>query len=92
MVVKNMLGSCIKGDFVEAEKEMAGLFCQGYSAVDVVGTVFRVCKSFDDKAMPESTKLAFIREIGLCHMRIADGMTSKLQLQGLVAKLCKITV
>jgi replication factor C subunit 2/4 len=64
MVVKNMLASCVKGDFEAAEKEICGLWNCGYSAVDVVGTVFRVCKSFDDKQMPEATKLAFIREIG----------------------------
>lgn len=90
LVVKNMLENCIKGDFVNAEQEMLGLFNQGYSALDCIGTVFKVCKTYDDKAMPEATKLAFIREIGMCHMRIADGMTTKLQLQGLVAKLCKL--
>jgi len=91
MVVKKMLAACLEGDFVAAEKEMNGLWNQGYSAVDCVGTVFKVCKTYDDKQMPEAVKLGFIREIGLVHMRIADGVTTKLQLQGLVAKLCKVT-
>jgi len=89
-VVQAILGNCIKGDFVSATVEMEGLWNCGYSAVDVIGTVFKVCKSYDDKLMAESLKLAFIREIGLTHMRIADGVASKLQLQGLAAKLCKI--
>jgi len=89
LTVKHMLEACLKGDFDKAVNEMVGLINQGYAAVDCIGTVFKVCKSFDDKLMPEATKLAFIREIGNTHMRIADGLTSKLQLQGLVARLCK---
>lgn len=91
-VVQEMLAACVEGNYKSAAKQMEGLWNCGYSAVDVVGTVFKVCKSYDDKLMPEPTKLAFIREIGLTHMRIAEGVTSKLQLQGLAAKLCKVSL
>jgi len=64
LVVQKMLEACLEGDFQCANKEMMGLFNQGYSAVDCVGTVFKVCKSYDDKKMPEALKLAFIKEIG----------------------------
>jgi replication factor C subunit 2/4 len=37
----------------------------------------------------EFLKLEFLREIGFCHMRISDGVNSRLQLTGLLAKLCK---
>jgi len=89
-VVKKMLGCCLNGDFAEAHKEICGLYNSGYSAVDLIATVFKVCKVFDDKLMPEATKLAFIRVIGLTHMRIADGVNSRLQLQGMIAKLCTL--
>jgi replication factor C subunit 2/4 len=39
--------------------------------------------------MPEALKLEFLREIGFCHMRIASGVQSLLQLLGLVARLCQ---
>lgn len=55
-------------------------------AVDVITTVFRVIKNYD---MPEFLKLEYIRETGFAHMRIGDGINSRLQLIGLVAKLCK---
>jgi len=40
--------------------------------------------------LPEYLKLEFLREIGFCHMRIGDGVDSRLQLSGLLAKLCKV--
>lgn len=38
----------------------------------------------------EWVKLEFLKEIGFCHMRIGDGVNSRLQLSGMLAKLCKI--
>ena len=38
---------------------------QGYSAVDIIGIIFKVTKNFDETAMPEGLKLAFIRQIGM---------------------------
>lgn len=29
-----------------------------------------------------------LQEVGFCHMRIEDGVNSRLQLSGLLAKLC----
>ena len=37
--------------------------------------------------IPETIKLEFIREIGFTHMRIAEGLNTKLQLLGCVARL-----
>lgn len=39
--------------------------------------------------MMEWLKLEFLKEIGFCHMRIGDGVNSRLQLSGMLAKLCK---
>ncbi len=62
--------------------------CVGYSAFDIIGTLFRVVKNYD---CPEALKLEFIREIGFTHMRIADGVTTLLQLSGLCARLCQLS-
>lgn len=32
------------------------------------------------------------QQIGFCHMRIGDGVNSRLQLSGLLADLCKLTL
>ena len=33
-----------------------------------------------------------LQEVGFCHIRISDGVNSRLQLSGLLAKLCKIAL
>lgn len=33
-----------------------------------------------------------VQEIGFCHMRIGNGVNSRLQLSGLIAKMCKIKI
>ena len=32
------------------------------------------------------------QEIGFCHMRVSDGVNSRLQLSGLLANLCQLTL
>lgn len=38
--------------------------------------------------LQEYLKLEFLREIGFCHLRISEGVDSRLQLAGLLAKMC----
>eukprot|EP00249_Psilotum_nudum_P036657 c8306_g1_i1 orf=221-1222(+) len=73
------------GNIDEAYVGMKQLFDLGYSASDIVTTLFRVVKNYD---MPEFLKLEYIKEVGFAHMRIADGVGTLLQLSGLLAKLC----
>mmetsp|Transcript_11401 Transcript_11401/g.15550 ORF Transcript_11401/g.15550 Transcript_11401/m.15550 type:complete len:344 (+) Transcript_11401:159-1190(+) len=87
LLVGTILSHCSAGQLEEAHEGMKGLWDLGYSSMDIITTVFRVAKNQD---MPEYLKLEFIKEIGFCHMRIADGSTSFLQLCGLLAKLCKV--
>ncbi|TYZ60788.1 hypothetical protein PybrP1_002248 [[Pythium] brassicae (nom. inval.)] len=84
-VVRSIVGHCVAGNIDAAEKEVAALWRTGYSALDIIGTVFRVAKAFE---MDERVKLEFVKEIGATHMCIADGVTSLLQIHGLVARLC----
>lgn len=66
---------------------MVSLWNQGYSAVDILTTIFRVVKNYD---MPEYLKLEFIREVGFTHMKAAAGVSSLLQMAGLIARLCML--
>ncbi|KAF7784050.1 hypothetical protein Agabi119p4_215 [Agaricus bisporus var. burnettii] len=88
IVVQAAIRSCLKGDVDEALGKIKELWDQGYSAVDIVVTLFRVVKTFDE--VPEYTKLEFIKEIGFTHMRILEGVGTLVQLAGLVARLCKM--
>ncbi|CAH0397670.1 unnamed protein product [Chilo suppressalis] len=86
MLIKGMLESCIKQDIHSAYKVIAKLCKLGYAAEDIVSNIFRVSKTVDAS---EEIRLALIREVGLTHMRVADGLTSPLQLAGLLARLCR---
>ncbi len=89
ITMKNILLLCNKGDLTSALSELQGLWHQGYAAIDVIQTMFRVAKGLD--GVEEKRKLDFIREISMTHMRIADGVNSLLQLSGLLARLCRIS-
>jgi replication factor C subunit 2/4 len=84
-VVRSIIEHCTNGNITGAEKEIVALWKTGYSALDIIGTIFRVCKSYD---MNEKVKLEFIKHIGTTHMCIADGVSTLIQLHGLVARLC----
>lgn len=86
LLVKEMLNHCISSNIDEAYKIMSHLWKMGYSAVDIITNIFRVCKNLE---MAEYLKLEFIKEIGYTHMRIVEGVQSLLQMSGLLARLCQ---
>jgi len=88
VTVRAMISGALESNVSQSLEKLTTLWGQGYSAVDIIGIIFKVTKNFDETAMPEGLKLAFIRQIGTVHMRISDGSVSLLQLQGLVSRLC----
>jgi len=90
ILVQAMIRACSKGDINTAMEKLTELWDQGYSAVDIVVTIFRVAKSFDE--LPEYTKLEYIKEIGWTHMRVLEGVGTLVQLGGLMARLCKMNM
>lgn len=88
LLVKDMLNQCVKEDIAKAYKIMAHLWKLGYAPEDMIGNIFKVAKNLDIK---EELKLEFVQEIGLTHLRIAEGVNSLLQLTGLLARLCKLS-
>ncbi|KAL3269310.1 hypothetical protein HHI36_008383 [Cryptolaemus montrouzieri] len=85
MLIKDMLKSCSNGDIRKAYKVIEHLWNLGYAAEDIIKNIFKVTKTMD---MEESLKLAFIKEIGITHLRIADGLCSLIQMSGLLSRLC----
>ncbi|XP_012277717.1 replication factor C subunit 2 [Orussus abietinus] len=89
LIVKDMLEQCVKGNISEAFRRMAHLWSLGYSAEDIITNIHRVCKNV---SMDEMLRLDFLREIGLTHLGIVDGVSSLLQMHNLLAKLCRCAV
>jgi len=90
IIVQSIIRACAKGDIENSMIKLQELWGQGYSAVDIIVTIFRVVKTFDE--LPEYTKLEYIKEIGFTHMRILEGVGTLIQLGGLVARLCKMNI
>lgn len=59
VTVNKIISSCEKGEIDNALEGLGELWTQGYSAVDIVATIFRVTKNND--TMPEYRKLEFIK-------------------------------
>ncbi|KAJ1557942.1 replication factor C subunit 4 [Cladochytrium tenue] len=83
------LASCLAADVDAAATRLERLCLDGYSGVDIVGTLFRVVKAYE---MPEYLKLEFIREIGTVHMRMLEGLQTIVQVSGLAARLCMLSM
>ncbi|BGP39177.1 replication factor C subunit 4 [Rhodotorula kratochvilovae] len=88
--VQALIKDCAKGRIDHAMDGLDQLWGAGYSAVDIVTTLFRVVKNMD--GLHEYVKLEFIREIGFAHMRILEGVSTVVQLGGLLARLCKLSM
>lgn len=58
LLVKSMLGHCVDGNIDEAYKVVEHLWGLGYSPEDIIGNIFRVCKTYQ---MAEYLKLEFIK-------------------------------
>jgi len=83
-VAQGIIEACVEGDLRKSHSQLETLWEKGYSAQDIVQTVFRVTRNMD---MAEGTKLEFLRVIGSYHMRILDGLDSLVQLSGMLAQL-----
>jgi len=89
LLIKDMISHCVKADIDEAYKVMSHLWKLGYSSEDIITNIFRVTKTVP---MAEYLKLEFIKEIGRTHKLIVQGTNSLIQLTGLLAKLCQISL
>ncbi|GAA5986422.1 hypothetical protein JCM10908_003748 [Rhodotorula pacifica] len=88
--IEKLLTACVRGKIDPAMEALDELWTAGYSAVDIVVTLFRVTKGMD--SLSEFIKLEFIREIGFTHMRVLEGVSTIVQLGGLIARLCKLSM
>mmetsp|Transcript_4614 Transcript_4614/g.6802 ORF Transcript_4614/g.6802 Transcript_4614/m.6802 type:complete len:324 (-) Transcript_4614:781-1752(-) len=88
--VMKIIKLCGARDVKEATKQLLILWNQGYASQDIVGTFAKVVRSAGGLKITEYQQLEFIKEIGMTHIRLVDGVSSKLQLCALVARLCEI--
>ncbi|CAI4754242.1 BDH_1b_G0048530.mRNA.1.CDS.1 [Saccharomyces cerevisiae] len=86
LIVKKMLLASNLEDSIQILR--TDLWKKGYSSIDIVTTSFRVTKNLAQ--VKESVRLEMIKEIGLTHMRILEGVGTYLQLASMLAKIHKL--
>jgi|Transcript_34857 replication factor C subunit 2/4 len=86
VIVEELVQFCLAGQLASAQKKLNALLNKGYSAVDIITTFFKVVSKLK---IDEKTQLEFIKRIGECHVRIVEGVSTPLQLGGLLARMCK---
>lgn len=86
--ITQILDSCYHNDIRSAVLDLRQLYEQGYAGVDLIQTLFRVCKNAQ---MDNNKKLLYLKEISMTHIRICDGNDTPLQLAALCARLCQIS-
>lgn len=87
-IAREFLALCTQQSLNDAVAKILSLTNEGYSPNDVIQTVFRVARRMEFKE--EKMKLDILRHIGLVHMRMADGISTPLQLCGLASRLCAL--
>lgn len=86
LVVKKMLLAPTLDESIALFKNE--LWDKGYSSVDIVTTCFRVTKTLYQ--LKEAKRLEMIKEIGIAHMRILEGVGTYLQLACLLSKIHRL--
>jgi replication factor C subunit 2/4 len=87
--VASILTACARGPAgcITACSEMQLLWRMGYAPIDIVTTMLRLCPTLPALAADQAKQIRFTDEIGRAHVRVSDGLSSLLQLNGLVARL-----
>eukprot|EP01024_Parvocaulis_polyphysoides_P066706 TRINITY_DN7865_c1_g1_i2.p1 TRINITY_DN7865_c1_g1~~TRINITY_DN7865_c1_g1_i2.p1 ORF type:complete len:267 (-),score=32.57 TRINITY_DN7865_c1_g1_i2:115-915(-) len=86
-IIAMVLDSCVKGNIDAAYDLAMGLYQDGYNSQDIVSTLFRLCMRHE---IHELAKLEWLKELGMCSMRMGEGVSGKSQVIGLLATMTKI--
>jgi replication factor C subunit 2/4 len=84
--LQGLLKSCLEPNWDDAYFVLRELMEQGYAAGDIISVLGRVLKHYD---MPEHIKLEFMKEVGIAHLRIQEGVATPIQFGGLIGRLCQ---
>jgi replication factor C subunit 2/4 len=89
LTIGRIINACLAQDIATASKFMGDMWRSGYSALDIVTTVFKVLKA--NNQIQEVLKLDLLQILSATHMRVVDGTTTLTQMFGLCAKLAAIS-
>ena len=87
--VTSIIRHCLASDFSQAHIISNSLFEEGYTPVDLVSIMKTLLRRL---TLAEAVALEYLKAISRCHFALVDGISSKLQFDGLLANLCDISL
>lgn len=87
-ILRDVIDRCMEGQFSNAAERLQILWAQGYSPLDIIGSLYKVVTSH---TMNENIQLRYLKELAVLRMRLLDGVCTLLQVHGCIAKLCEIS-
>ena len=88
-ILKDVIVKCLEAQFSAACNCLKVLWVQGYSPLDIIGSLYKVVTSY---SMNENLQLKYLKELAILRMRLLDGVCTLLQVHGCLAKLCELSV
>lgn len=86
--IHNVLEACVSNNINKAIRELYSILNSGYSIQDIIESFVFVCKNKDILKIDEDKRFDFMCKIMQTKKRISDGVDSKIQMSGLLSKLC----
>jgi len=77
-----------QNNFINAMKSINNISGMGFSNNDIINTLFYIIKK--QKFKKEKKKLLLIKELGITNIRIINCIDSKLQIFGMLVRMCNI--
>jgi replication factor C small subunit len=88
--IKTMIHLALKGEFLEARKNLDTLmFEHGMSGEDVITQLYREIIDAQETEIPSKTKIELVDLIGEYDFRIVEGANERIQLEALIAQFMK---
>jgi replication factor C subunit 2/4 len=94
VILKKLVNKCIdlSARSIEAIDIVGELYQSGFSSSEIIDGLFRLCSSDKIKFKCPDMQVKFLKQIGCtCHI-IKNVIDDKLQLEGLISKLCLISI
>ena len=86
-LLNSIINKTIENNFIGGHTDINTIYNMGYSPIDIVNTIFEIIKK---NKIEDKRKMKMIKELAFTNIRIINGVDSKLQLSGLIARLCQI--
>jgi replication factor C subunit 2/4 len=86
-ILNDVVKHCLDAQFSEACEALRVLWVQGYSPLDIIGSLYKVVTNY---TMNEHMQLKYLKELAVLRMRLLDGVCTLLQVHGCLARLCEM--